>query len=894
MNRSIFLKTLFVGAVIRGIFTASGKDGRSASCRRIIKRTGAGICIILSVCSCKPALPITSSITIDLEKLTQPVNSDLYGLSLEEINHAIDGGLYAEQIRNRGFEEGILPAGCLYDASGRHLITPAGWKVPFVPPDVVPGWHMIPEHTYWYLNVTHPVNEKSNRSLGVRVDYSGKGGGVVAEGFHGIGIRKGEQYDLSFYLRGGSYAMLNVGLRDSTALHPLSDVCRLHPPADWGEMRYTFTATEDAPKATLVFSADSGLWFYLDQVSLFPRKTWKDRPEGLRQDLTEALAALHPRFIRFPGGSFVEGYSMESLPQWNETIGPAAERKPVWSIWGYATTNGVGFHEYLQLCEDLDAKPVYVSNAGVLNQRYRLRYEEIQKMDMRAKHLTDAVAYATEPVDSLYGRMRAANGHPQPFNLNTVELGNRNQGIIYAHRYQYLRKALKERYPDLLIIGTDTIATKKGRSDWTDMHCLADPDFLITAYNCFDVENLSIRTPMIFIGEFGASHSPDGGTLRAAVGEAAFLTGVERNPFHLKGIAFSPLLGNLNFPLHGHPAIGFDANHVLKTPSYHVLEMFAGNRGDELLVTNVQTFRKPLIMQGRLSVVSVNNAFEIADIKMDDRTIPAKLRKDERTVIRHHDRTQEISTPHILSTPEMPDQPETADERTERRHLLYGRSTSGLQSLSEDERRTCLVAGDSAAYNYTFSARIRRTQTRGKIQLQVRDNGLVEEAGHRISWTLADRTATLYYCAGSMERPLAPSIPLPMEDARWYTVRMVCFNEKIRCYLDDVLLTEADVPLSPSLTAVATRESATNTILLKVVNTTYHEEWTSLHLVGGHFSDDAEIICLTGTPDGRNTPDNPSLIVPQRKQVRFSFRHPITYAFPANSVTVFRWKLKPH
>ena len=204
------------------------------------------------------------------------------------------------------------------------------------------------------------------------------------------------------------------------------------------------------------------------------------------------------------------------------------------------------------------------------------------------------------------------------------------------------------------------------------------------------------------------------------------------------------------------------------------------------------------------------------------------------------------------------------------------------------------MVGDSTAYNYTFSAKIRRTQARGKIQLQVRDNGLVEEAGHRISWTLADRTATLYYCAGTVERPLAPPVALSMEEARWYSVRMVCFNEKIRCYLDDVLLTEADVPSCPSLTAVATRESATNAILLKVVNTTYHEEWASLHLVGGHFSDDAEVICLTGTPDGSNTPDNPNLIVPQRKQMRFSFRRPITYAFPANSVTVFRLKVKQH
>ncbi|MDR3262311.1 MAG: carbohydrate binding domain-containing protein [Tannerella sp.] len=842
--------------------------------------------------ACKPVLPVTSSITIDLEKLTTPVNRDLYGLTIEEVNHAVEGGLYAEQIRNRGFEEGIVPAGCLYDATGQCLITPAGWKTPFVDPDAVPGWRLLSDRTFWYLNTFHPVNEKNNRSIGVRVDYSGKGGGVVAEGFHGIGLRRGEQYDLSFYLRGGSYATLTVGLKDSTAYRPLSDTCQIRPAPEWTQVRYTFTATEDARNATLVFSADSGLWFYLDMVSLFPAKTWKGRPNGLRADLAEALEALHPKFVRFPGGTFVEGYSIESAPKWEESVGPVELRKPLWSIWGYGSTNGMGFHEYLQLCEDLNARPVYVANAGVLNQRYRLRYEEIRNMDVWTERLENAIAYAHAPVDSAYGRMRAGNGHAEPFGSGAIQIGSENRGVIYSRRYRHLRPAVKEILPGMPVIGTDSAAVKGFYGDWIDTHYTANVGYLISSHNVFDVDHMTIRTPMSFIGEFGASYSPDGGTLRAAVGEAAFLIGAERNPVNVKGVAYSPLLGHVDFPSHGVPAIGFDESGIVKSPSYHVLEMFAGHRGDELLTTNVQTFRRPLVTQGRVSVVCYGDAFEAGAMMLDGKSLPGVLAKDDRTAIRWPKLPAMKHTSNAPPDPDAPDVPETPGLARMRRLMVIGRSTSGLQPLSEDVQRKYMIAGDSMMYNYTFSTRIRRTQDGGKIQLQVRDNGLVEEAGDCISLTVADGRACLYYYAGRVERPLAPPVALSLRENRWYAVRIVCADEHIRCYVDDVLLTEADVPLCPALVTVATREPETNTIILKVVNTTYHEEWASLHIAGGNIERQAEIIRLTGLPDGRNTLANPEVIVPEHTSIRFSIIRPFTYLFPANSVTILRMKTK--
>jgi alpha-L-arabinofuranosidase len=837
---------------------------------------------------------VTSFITIDLNKSVLPVNRYLYGLTLDDANHAIEGGLYAEQIRNRSFEEGVTPAGCLYDATGNFLITPAGWKVPFVTPDEIPGWHLLNDRTFWYLNTTQPVDAQNSRSLGVRVDYSGKGGGVVAEGFRGIGLHKGKRYELSFYLRGGNYARLSVGLRDSAALNFASDICQVRPLYEWTRISHTFTATENSPNATLVFSADSGLWFYLDRVSLFPEKTWKDRPGGLRADLVEALAALHPGFIRFPGGAGVEGYSIESAPKWEESIGPAEARKPYWSIWGYGSTNGVGFHEYLQLCEDLEAQPLYVTNAGILNQRYRLRYEEINSMEAWAKRLKHAIAYANDPTDSIFGRMRASHGHAQPFNLQTVELGNENGGIIYSHRYQYLRQAIKDAFPDMSVISNDTVAMKMFRGDWTDIHYLANAECLISSHDRFDIESISIRTPMTFIGEFGASWSPEGGSLRAAIGEAAFLVGAERNPMNVKGVAYSPLLGHAGFPLQGVPAITFDASGLVKSPSWHVLELFANHRGDEVLATSVKTFHKPLVTQGRVSMICYDDGYEVGEAALDGHPLPVKWTKDERTAIRFPAAAPAQPVPNRLLAPdpEATALPETPTEKIERRHLIFGRSTSGLQPLSEDEQRYFMIAGDSTVYNYEFTARVRRRQAKGKIRVQVRDNGRVEEQRDCISLIIANGMAGLYHCSGKVERLLAPSVATNMGEGRWQMLKIVCENEKIDCYLEDVLLTGATVPSSPSLVTVATRELATNTILLKVVNTTHHEEWASLAIEGGNMEGDVEMIRLTGPANGRNTLSQPDAIKPEREKIHFSFRRPITCVFPANSVTILRLKEK--
>ena len=823
---------------------------------------------------CKPEAPVTSFITIDLEKTATPVNKDLYGITLEEINRAIEGGLYAELIENRSFEDGLLPSGCQYDTTTNCLHTPAGWSIPFVPPNVIPGWRALSEQTSLAATAGYPINEQNPHFLYVQTPYSGKGG-AVAEGFHGISLRKGAKYHLSFFFRSNHYGEVSVELRDSMAHKSLSDSYLVAPIWEWVRMRHTFTATEDVTNATLVFSAEGGTAFSLDQVSLFPEKTWRMQPNGVRADLMDALVELNPTFVRFPGGAYVESYASPMIPRWKETVGPIETRKPLWSIWGYGTSNGFGFHEYLRLCENLDADPIYVTNAGILNQRYRLRYEEVKNMNSWIDELTSAVAYATHPADSLYGQLRTDNGHAAPFPLSFVEIGSQNRGFIYERRYRSFRDAVRDSFPHIAMICNDTLGYF---DDWSDIHYKVDVDYLLSSYNAFDIENLTIRTPMSFVGEFGAACSSHGGTLRAAVGEAAFLLGAERNPLNVKGVAYSPLLGHAKYSSYGVPAIQFDASRIVKHPSYYVLKMFAQNQGDELLHTFVDTYKKPLVTFGRASVMLYDFNYEVSDMMLNEKSFGNVFMRDTRTYI--------ASPPKIERTPF-----KNVVGLNQSYRVPFADRTKPDMISHGDELRRYMIVGDSMAYNYNFSAKIKCTTSGGKIQLRVRDNGLPEELSNYIALAIEKGKIGFYHCAGQIERTLAKTSFL-FETDRWYAVNIKCEDDRISCFIDGQLLLETTVFSIPSLISLATHEIESGTIILKVVNTTYHEEWASVDIHDGRIENEAEVIELAGRPDVRNTLDNPNIIVPELKQVKFSFRRPFKYLFPPNSVTIIRMKLK--
>ncbi len=799
--------------------------------------------------ACQQETPITSVIHVDGEGVVQPVNPHLYGITLEEINHAIDGGLYAEMIQNRSFEDGVPPLNCPYDARRRILLTPNNYEMPFMRPDSLPGWHALSSTTWLNLDAKELLNPKNHRSLQVGIYSTQVGrGGVVAEGYNGLSIRKGENYELSFYVKGASYypKPLRVALEDSIGNRILSDVLKIQTRNEWQHVKHTFTATASSDKAIMTISSDSTQMFWLDVVSLFPQ-TWRGRQNGQRADLVEALAALHPSFIRFPGGAFVEGYTAGTYPVWHETVGNIAERKHFWNVWGYGTTNGMGYHEYLQLCEDLGAEPVYVINSGITNMSRRPRYESITEMDKLVNEALDAIAYANAPADSTMGMLRAENGHAKPFGLRYVEIGSENYGYEYTKRFELFRDAIRKAWPEVTVI-SNSLVGRRVRSEWRDIHFNGRNSFFLNNLGKYETTRSRFQWENTFVGEFGNMQSSEARTMAAAIGEASFLTVIEQHPDLMSRIAYSPVLGHVDYTQSRWPLLLFDNHQVVPSPSYYMFQMFAGHRGEEVLPTTVDTYMRPSVTSGYASVYMFDNCYTFEETRLDGRPI-------------------------------------------EQGKVVGGSWTVNNGSLQPVPNRwNYLLMGDSTATDYTFQTRINRTKGSEPIQFRVRNNGLSQEQQDYICFRIGDGKASLLHQSGNVTDSLSSAIAYPLRNNRPYDVRIRCAKDTICCYVDGALVQKAVLRAYPSLSSVVTIDHTNHCLYLKVVNTTQHEEKTELDIRGVSVSNTAEVIELSAEMEAMNTFEHPDRIKPVKKEVSFMMGIPKVYKFPPSSITILKFK----
>lgn len=800
--------------------------------------------------SCQQETSITSVIRVDGEGTRQAVNPDLYGITLEEINHAIDGGLYAEMIQNRSFEDGIAPLNCPYNARQRTITTPNGYDMPFMRPDSLPGWKALSPSTWLYLDTKELLNEKNRRSLLVSVSASPESGrgGLVAEGYKGLSVRKGENYHLSFYIKGASILpkTLTIALEDSTRSRKLSDVCTVKTRNEWTHIRHTFTANESNQKATLVFSSDSSQMFWIDVVSLFP-ETWKGRANGQRQDLMEKIAKLRPRFVRFPGGAFVEGYTAGTYPVWNETIGSITERKSFWSVWGYGTTNGMGFHEYLQLCEDLDAEPVYVINSGITNMSRRPRYESITEMDKLVKNALDAIGYANYPTDSTLGAMRAKNGHPQPFHLKYIEIGSENYGHEYTKRFNLFRKAIKEKWPDIMVI-SNALVGRQPHSEWKDVHFNGKNSFFLSNASRYETIRSRHEWENTFIGEFGNMQYPEARTMGAAISEACFLVGIEQHPNMMSRLAYSPMLGNADYLNGRWPMLLFNNHQVVPSPSYYMMRLFNEHRGNEVLPTDVDTYLRPTVTFGGISVYMFDNCYEMTDVSIDGKAVE------------------------------------------------NGRVLSGNWNIQPGvlhpvpNRWNYVLLGDTSASDYTFSTRIRRTKGSEPVQFRMRDKGFPKERQDYVCFSLGNGKAQLYHQCGNVTDSLATTVNFPFTNNTWYDIRVSCYRDTIRCFVNNNLIQEAVMRPYPSLASVATMDNGY--LYIKVINTTQHEEKTEIDIQSLAVENQMEVIELSGEWNAQNTFEHPDRIRPVKRVVSFTLGMPKVYKFPPSSISILKFKLE--
>lgn len=513
--------------------------------------------------------------TVDASKPTAQIQSEMYGIFFEDINFGADGGLYAELVKNRSFE----------------------FPQPFV------GW--VP-----FGNVTvqdeNPCFERNPHYVRVVNDGRLLRAGLDNEGYRGIGVKQGEEYRFSVYARTpeSKPMKLSVELVNSDAQNLLKKGIEVSS-REWQKLTVVLKSPFTDAHARLRIVLESKGTVDMDHISLFPVKTWKGRENGLRADLAQALYDLNPGVFRFPGGCIIEGNSLETRYQWKNSVGPVENRPLNENRWNYTfkhkafpdyfQTLGLGFFEYFQLSEDLGAEPLPVISCGLSCQ-----YEsnEVVPMDELGPYIQDAldlIEFANGPVTSTWGKVRAEMGHPEPFNLKMIAVGNEQWDQIYVERLEAFTKAIRAKYPTIKVVGSSGPSASGDKFDylWPEMkrlgvdlvdeHYYMKPDWFFGNASRYD--NYDRKGPKVFAGEY-ASHdhsTKKDNNFLAALSEAAFMTGLERNADVVHLATYAPLFAHVDAWQWNPDLIWFDNLRMMRTPNYYVQQMYGMNSGTDVL-----------------------------------------------------------------------------------------------------------------------------------------------------------------------------------------------------------------------------------------------------------------------------------------------------------------------
>lgn len=508
---------------------------------------------------------------------------DLYGIFFEDINRAGDGGLYPEMLRNRSFEDSVLPEGYIQQEDGIHVKTVSGWLDEFcngeglcrwvkgnnISETEIPAWYT--HNAKMELELTDTLNE--HRDAALRIQFE-KDGSLTNTGYCGISVKAGESYSLYLFAKAKEEIGLDVAIEYQGKV--LTGNSLVVSGQEYTRYDMKLTAAEDCHEAQLTISCKEGGEILLGFISLMPDNTYMGH--GLRTDLVEKLKEMSPKFMRFPGGCIVEGTTPSTAMRFRDTVGPAWERPSKLFVWHYRSTLGLGFHEYLQLCEDLGMEPMYVCNCGMTCQGRKSVLLEGEALDEMVQDTLDAIEYAIGSKESKWGRLRASMGHPEPFKMTYLEIGNENWGPDYEKRYNMIYKKVKELYPQIKTIANEHVEKNGCPAECVDEHFYNTTEFFAECVNYYD--DYDRKGPKIFVGEVAVNEGNYMGQLYAALGEAAFLMGIEKNQDIVTLASYAPLFENVNYRAWYPNLIRFNNHQSLGIPTYYVWKMFGQNRGE--------------------------------------------------------------------------------------------------------------------------------------------------------------------------------------------------------------------------------------------------------------------------------------------------------------------------
>jgi len=767
-----------------------------------------------------------ATVEVQVDKPGHKIAPTLWGVFFEDINLSADGGIYPEQVRNRSFEDSDQPE---------------FWNFA----NVNDGKSELA------IDSSRPLNPLNKHSLRVKVN-----GAFTLEngGYYGMGIARGESYVFKAAFRADGFGgPVVVKILSATGKELASGEINGIGSA-WKYESLDLTAVDADAKAKLQLSASGRGTLFLDMVSLLPKKTWKG--SGLRPDLAEAVNALKPAIFRFPGGCWVEGETMDKMYNWKKTIGNVDARTPLWNIWQYNATHGLGYHEYLQLAEDLGAEPLFCINAG-------MSHREIIPLDQMGQWVQDALdalEYANGPTNSFWGGLRAKNGHAAPFNLKYLEIGNENGTRAYNERWTLFHDAIKAKYPDVQLIANlwQGNVPKQPKPDLIDEHYYSTPEFFMQQAHRYD--NYDRNGPKIFVGEYAVTRNTGKGNLRGAIGEAAFMTGMERNSDVVAMAAYAPLFCNANHKRWPVNLINFDSTRWFGIPSYYVQKLFSEHRGDVTLPTTVDVGtieEKP--PAGAIGVGTWNTAAEFKDIKV---TAP------DGNVLFTSDFSRNSDGWKLLGD-----------------GAKWSVQDGALRQTAEREFIRA-IAGNKSWMDYTLTLKARKISGQEGFLILFHIN----DDEDRVWWNIAGWNNTQHAVEigetidGKRGR---------VETDRWYDIKVEVKGASVKCSLDGRLIHDIKHTLAVTrgLFASAVRDTKSGDVILKVVNAAATPTETEITLNGAkQLAASAGAIVLTSeSPKDENSLEEPTKVSPKNETIKLS-GNKITHAFPGNSLSVIRVK----
>ncbi len=809
---------------------------------------------------------VDAKITVDATTRGVDINPNMVGLFFEDINYAADGGLYAELVQNRSFEA----VNAQWDGNPKAI------------PDYC--WSVVASNYEFSSEV--PLNQNNTTYLKLNNPQALESFSNTC--YSGFPVKAGEKFDFSFFLRSnGEYdGQIMVTILEGDRIIGRGYLSGFSD--EWTKYEKEITAISSADNATvkitLLDSMEGSI--DIDMVSLFPQNTWMNRKNGLRADLVQMLKDLHPGFLRFPGGCIIEGYNLSNRYSWKDTVGPVEDRRENWNRWqlhtggdgryGYCQTYGLGFYEYFLLCEDIGAFPLPVVNVGIGCQYQTGDTSSMEELySIYIQDTLDLIEFANGDTDTIWGALRASMGHPEPFNLEYIGIGNEQwetENVNFFERYEAFEQAIHEKYPEIKLIATsgpDASGSKfdaawnflKTHSDndednfayAVDEHYYRTPDWFYTNLDRYD--GYSRDGYKVFAGEYASRYyqSKDQSNMNSALSIAAFMTSLEKNADIVALASYAPLFAREGYTQWYPDLIGFDEDSVFGSPDYYVQSMYANNIGSYTVENETVNYKNSYTPHGRVGISTWATSASFYDMTITNN-----------------------ETGEII---ELGDPISTGDG------TYWQADENGYTQTSANTYAPALLFGTEDMENYTFTLKAKKhSGAEGFLIPVMWENEYTYFTCNIGGWSNT-YSAIQQTVDGVTSEYSVQNTTTYIETDREYEIKVTVEPHKLTVYLDGEVVNF--VSFRQNVYSTSSFDEATGDIIIKAVNTTSEPMETRFDITADYINPVAHVTELSCDDIyALNSVENPTNISPVFFETEVS--DVFNYYLPANSFTVFR------